>query len=483
MKNKLSSNQVKLPYGLKDGELVHISQVPSGLACHCYCASCDTPLVAKKGKKNAHGFSHYKSDECAHAFETTLHYLAKKVLEESAEISLPEFIIHEQVSGEICGRSITKSGSATVCIEHSVMIEDIKLEKPLGQIIPDVIATINGSRFLIEIAVTHFVDELKEQKLNKIQIPCIEIDLSDVARDANIDEIRKQVVDLVVNKTWLFHAETEIVRERLKADLKSKLKVELDAIYKEEQERKRKENELRQQKIAAKNALLEKLKPSIKSLESYMKEKDKRLDQYSISLPNHSIWQRAVSTMGISIKSIPEFLNQPIKGENIFACDRRVWQSALFTVFIYGKLSKYEQPYPISVHTMIEWCKSYVPLNRFAFTLWGNKKHLDSKVVNVLSDFDLYTAVREFTRHLEKEDYLKFHYQDFYKIEKDYLFGNSIDFDQNKCLVTGISISQYNSLFEDQKEAFEERAGILEFCCHFTRKNAEKKAYEIVLSK
>lgn len=483
MKNKLSSNQVKLPYGLKDGELVHISQVPSGLACHCYCASCHTALVAKKGKKNAHGFSHYKSDECAHAFETTLHYLAKKVLEESAQISLPEFIIHEQVNGETCGQSISKSGSATVCTEHSVIIEDIKLEKPLGQIIPDVIATINGSPFLIEIAVTHFVDDLKEQKLNEIQIPCIEIDMSTVARDANLDEIRKQVVNLVINKTWLFHIDTEQVRERLKADLKSKLKVELDAIFTKDQERKRKENEIRQQKIAAKKAILEKLKPSVKSLERYIKERDKHLEQYSMSLPNLSIWQRAVTTMGISINSVPEFLNQPIKGENIFACDRRAWQSALFTVFIYGKLSKFDQPHPISVHMMIQWCKSYVPLNRFAFDLWGNKKHLDSKIINILPEFDLYTAVREFARHLENEAYLEFHYQDFYKIERDYLFNTPVDFDEKKYLVTGISISQYNSLLEGQQEAFEERAGILEFCGRLSRKEAEKTAYEIILGK
>lgn len=38
MKSYLGQNQVKLPFGLKDGELVHISKVPSGLACECVCS-------------------------------------------------------------------------------------------------------------------------------------------------------------------------------------------------------------------------------------------------------------------------------------------------------------------------------------------------------------------------------------------------------------------------------------------------------------
>jgi hypothetical protein len=137
MKNN-SSNQVKLPFGLRDGELVHISTVTSGLPCQCYCAACDATLIAKKGIKKAHHFAHYQSDECEHAVETALHFAAKKVLEESAQITLPELIIYEQVYSDIGGQSFTKTGSAKVCEQHIAYIENIALEKSLTHIVPDV---------------------------------------------------------------------------------------------------------------------------------------------------------------------------------------------------------------------------------------------------------------------------------------------------------------------------------------------------------
>ena len=50
MKNNLNTNQVKLPFGLKDGKLIHISNIPSGLACECVCASCQcSGLSRQKG--------------------------------------------------------------------------------------------------------------------------------------------------------------------------------------------------------------------------------------------------------------------------------------------------------------------------------------------------------------------------------------------------------------------------------------------------
>ncbi|MBF6650708.1 hypothetical protein [Methylobacter sp. BlB1] len=362
MKNDFNKNQVKLPFGLRDGKLVHISEVPSGLACGCICAACGVRLVAKKGKINAHGFAHYKSDECAHAVETALHHAAKQVLEESAQIALPELLIHEQVNGEVYGRFISKSGTAEVCVEHTAIIDDINLEKRLGRVIPDVIAHINGSRFLIEIAVTHFVDESKENKLHELKIPCIEIDLSDVARDADLEAIRKEVVASVNNKKWLFHSDAEPIRSKLKSDLQAALQIEIDQIYEQEQEKKRKEIELREKKIAAEKAAREKLQPSIRLLKDYLKEKDNYLIEYRQQLPNLDIWQLAASAMNTSLDSLPDFLKQPIKGENIFACDRRAWQSALFAAFIYKKNYIYGKTYRISVRNMVAWCKKSLPL-------------------------------------------------------------------------------------------------------------------------
>lgn len=45
-------------YGIKDGNLVHISDVPRGLACACVCVDCGKPLLARKGNKRREHFAH-----------------------------------------------------------------------------------------------------------------------------------------------------------------------------------------------------------------------------------------------------------------------------------------------------------------------------------------------------------------------------------------------------------------------------------------
>ena len=47
----MSVKQLKLTYALKDGEIVSIEDVKSGLNCGCICPACSDPLVAKKGEK------------------------------------------------------------------------------------------------------------------------------------------------------------------------------------------------------------------------------------------------------------------------------------------------------------------------------------------------------------------------------------------------------------------------------------------------
>ncbi len=159
MNNNVCKNQRELVHGLKNGKSVHISEVSSGLACKCICGSCKAQLVAKKGPKNAHSFAHHKSKECQYAVETSLHMAAKRALEESVVIVLPELIITETVGVE--------SREAIVGERHIAKIDSVVLEHRLHDIIPDVIAYINGQPFIIEIAVTHDIDEIKLGKIQK----------------------------------------------------------------------------------------------------------------------------------------------------------------------------------------------------------------------------------------------------------------------------------------------------------------------------
>lgn len=71
---------LKIPYAFRNGVIVHVDDVPQGLACECVCAVCREPLLAKKGPKLVHHFSHRGESVCNS--ETILHILGKSILKE-----------------------------------------------------------------------------------------------------------------------------------------------------------------------------------------------------------------------------------------------------------------------------------------------------------------------------------------------------------------------------------------------------------------
>ncbi|MGN5064497.1 competence protein CoiA family protein [Aeromonas sp. 6P] len=156
--------------------IVSIEDVPSGKACGCTCIDCNEPLVAKKGEVNRHHFAHEPpplSDvpyanvrECHWMPETDLHIMAKEVLAEDMQLSLPIGFTSPR--------------------QELLAFDTVKLEFPEGSRIPDVIGYVKGEKILIEIAVTHFCDEAKVKYLRRINATCIELDFSKFSLDVEV---------------------------------------------------------------------------------------------------------------------------------------------------------------------------------------------------------------------------------------------------------------------------------------------------------
>jgi len=185
---------LKLAYGMHNGRLRHIDDVERGLNCGCVCPSCGRPLVAKKGPVNVAHFAHYQGGDCGKGLETALHQMAKEILEESREIVLP-------------GR---KPSDPTTLYT----IEKVDLEKRLGDIVPDVIVYIAGRPILIEVVVTHGIDEGKRKAIRELGISTLVIDLSDETRTITKDELAQIVVEGTVKKRWEFNVAWEKKRQR-----------------------------------------------------------------------------------------------------------------------------------------------------------------------------------------------------------------------------------------------------------------------------
>lgn len=203
---------VKLPFGLRGDRLMHISQVVSGLPCQCVCPGCKASLVAKKGPDTAHHFAHHVSSDCRHQPETDLHAYAKRLIAEQTELTLPSLVVvaenyeynlvmHDIIPGKKV--SIRKGYNE---LRHEDVVPDVQLESADG-------------RLFVEIAVTHFVDQEKRQKLRRIGVPTIEIDLSKLAPNAPLDVIDDVVLTEVSRRKWIYHPVEGAIRAKLNSAL------------------------------------------------------------------------------------------------------------------------------------------------------------------------------------------------------------------------------------------------------------------------
>lgn len=190
---------LRLPYGMLDGRLAHVSQVPSGLACGCRCPGCDAPLVAKKGKAKLHHFAHAKDADCGKGVETALHLAAKQILEQQKRIFLPTV----EATLPSCGYSRVPDVLAP---EREYSLDQVELERRIDSIIPDVMVQIRGRAIAIEIKVSHAVDENKAARFRTLGLSAIEIDLSKAPRTFTLEELEPLVIGPGEHKSWVFNA-------------------------------------------------------------------------------------------------------------------------------------------------------------------------------------------------------------------------------------------------------------------------------------
>ena len=176
-----------LTYALDGGgDLVHVDDVAKGMKCGCHCPHCDAPLYAKNaGRIREHHYAHAHGHECEGAYESSLHLLAKEVLQETGQIMLP--------------------ASQSGCFPSGlVSIHNIQVEKwdEKYHIKPDVEGIMdNGERLLIEFLVSHKVDEKKHQIIVDNHLKCIEIDINYQALDKA--ELKEFLTGTDEDRKWI----------------------------------------------------------------------------------------------------------------------------------------------------------------------------------------------------------------------------------------------------------------------------------------
>ena len=193
----------RIPFGLKNGQLVGVDEVESGLACGCICPSCGGELQANKGETRTHYFSHnpnQEQPECETTFESAIHQMAKQILAEEKWIYLPALKVSRSQHDS---KGIQHRKQKQAVDETEQTFTHVSLEQQINDIRPDIIAYSGRKAILIEIAVTHFSDKDKRRKIRELEFPSIEIDLSGIDYAATKAELRKLVIEDKKNKKWL----------------------------------------------------------------------------------------------------------------------------------------------------------------------------------------------------------------------------------------------------------------------------------------
>jgi len=155
-----------------------ISQVRRGLDCNCVCMGCGERLVAVHSDKVADYFRHHSPagheftgcPESARNAESISHYLVKHHIAKVKRLKVRRLVI-------------TKEGDSDgfmykpyiVYESKQLQFGDVILEKKQGNIIPDCVGVINGRRLLIEVKVTHGIDDIKLAKIIEMNASVVEV--------------------------------------------------------------------------------------------------------------------------------------------------------------------------------------------------------------------------------------------------------------------------------------------------------------------
>lgn len=205
-----------------DGRLVHVNDVQNGLECGCLCPACKSPLIARQGKRRIWHFAHVSEVDCDSAGETALHLVAKQTLKDlNGKIRFPEEVLRKagwpssnQRASKPMARLndlMTLSIPERLASESSVRIEPQDWAHQGFR--PDAVLEANSGKLLVEIRVTHEVDEEKRRRMQKVGLGAIEIDLSEAGRHIAPDELASLVISEAPRK-WLVFERNETRKKR-----------------------------------------------------------------------------------------------------------------------------------------------------------------------------------------------------------------------------------------------------------------------------
>lgn len=200
-----AEGSLRVPFGLRNGELVGPEDVPNGLACGCVCIGCKLPLIARQGEQRVPHFAHHRAQGSAACYETAVHRKAMELLLGERHLVLPAF--QKPALRDRAGREYRFTGWLPEPLTwfYRGAQKEVAFGGPEG-FRPDV--ALDGDspfeRLLVEVRVTHAVDQRKRKRVRDRVLSMIEIDLSKAAWPQLAPAaFRALVLEKASNRHWI----------------------------------------------------------------------------------------------------------------------------------------------------------------------------------------------------------------------------------------------------------------------------------------
>jgi hypothetical protein len=373
--------EVKLPFGLKDGQYFHISQVDRGLRCNCRCPGCGAELVAKQGEDTAHHFAHRAKSDCTYQPESALHDYSKRLISRQLSFQTPN--LHVIVQGDSYGFGFSVD-DVIRGKQHTVNAG--VFERTYEDIVPDVQLETDAGLIFVEVAVTHFVDRDKRSKLRRIGVPTVEIDLSTVALDSSLTAIDQAVMSDMSLRKWAYHPEESDLQSRLSKDLQAKI-----AAYELEHRHSTsvgKDDRDPDDDYDGWQLLLEAIDQNDgESTDQWLRSFSlgERVERYK-SLSHREKLNYHCFLIGRRPETLPLFFNLREASGPPFLCPSIVWRTGVFYRFIAKNKKKF------GVGDVVQWCR-----DRYDVFSFGTDR----------DPIDIDSEVADFLLELERDGYLK----------------------------------------------------------------------------
>jgi ssDNA-binding Zn-finger/Zn-ribbon topoisomerase 1 len=190
-------------YALKNGKLININQVGSGMSCGCLCPACGGSLIARRGKYKSY-FIHDKNRKCEIGNEVAIQMIAKKIIDKYGFIEIPKL---EWKIDEYQSRM-----PKVIKEEQKISIHTTKLGNPFNTDCVCVIADTEIGEMIIEICTKRNNNNGNQIKYGNISV--LKIDISKVV-PLTMEEFENILIKDVTRKEWIYNCEINKALEQI----------------------------------------------------------------------------------------------------------------------------------------------------------------------------------------------------------------------------------------------------------------------------